>query len=392
MTTADPTNATASALYLSGDEGQGVSKGALAIFFGIAAIYIGFRFWDLTGSSLWFDEIFAMRIARLPWSELFPTLAADKTTPPLFYAVLKVWIAIGGESLLWLKLLPFAISVLTLVPFFFLCRELRLSGFGMNLALAMMAPNSFLINYSQELRMYSMLMLFTTVSVWMFVRYVNRLQNIWENIALLFTANLLLVFTHYFGWLVVGVEAVFLLWLSPRRVAPLMGPALGLLILFVPWAYMVARVAVNESVPFSNISWIGPPNGRSISSLFRVLTAPSTFWGHTLIRIVLFVGPVIIWISEHFRRREGRTSERSVMTMLLALPIAAGRPSLPGQLDRASILLAPSVFHHYCRSLHAPRCGGDHERPADRDSHGLCRWHHRHCGLRGHHEVSGCRV
>lgn len=322
MTTADPTNATASALYLSDDDRPGVSKGALAIFLGIAAMYIGFRLWDLTGSSLWFDEIFALRIARLPWSELFLTLAADKTTPPLFYAVLKAWIAIGGESLSWLKLLPFAASVLTLVPFFFLCRELRLSGLGMNLALAMMAPNSFLINYSQEVRMYSMLMLFTTCSLWMFVRYVNRPQSRWPDIALLFAANLLLVFTHYFGWLVVGVEAAFLLWLSPRRVVALIAPAVALLVIFLPWAYMVARVAVNEPVPFSNISWIEFPSIRSVSRLLRVMTGPSTFWGNTALRIVLFFGPAAIWVRDHLRHREGRTPDRSVLTMLLALTAA----------------------------------------------------------------------
>lgn len=336
---ADPNTVDTPVLSLSDDHAQGISKGALAIFFGVSAVYIGYRLWDLTGASLWSDEIFALRIARVPWGELLPTLADDKTTPPLFYVILKLWISVGGESLLWLKLLPFLVSVINLVPFYFLCRELRMSGLAMNLALALMAPNSFLINYSQEVRMYCMLLLFTTVSIWAFVRYVNRPLNARANVALLFGANLLLVYTHYFGWLVVGVEAIFLLWLSPRRVIPLIAPAVGLVLLFVPWALMVARVAVSETVPFHNILWIERPGRQAIWWLFLLMTGQADFWRSSSVRYLLFLGPPAFWIYLRVRKRDRRPENR-VLVMLTALIL------LPTTLVFVVSQIGPNSFWH----------------------------------------------
>ena len=41
-------------------------------------------------------------LARLGWRDLVNFVASDVVHPPLFYAVLKLWIGVGGESLLWL--------------------------------------------------------------------------------------------------------------------------------------------------------------------------------------------------------------------------------------------------------------------------------------------------
>src|SRR6185436_12668046 len=103
--------------------------------------------------------------------------------------------------------LPVAFSVLALVPFLYLCRELKQPREVTMLALTFLAVNGSLIKYAQELRMYSMLMFMTLLSMWLFARYFNRGKSfVW-----LVIANVLLVYTHYFGWLVIGSEVVALL-------------------------------------------------------------------------------------------------------------------------------------------------------------------------------------
>ena len=57
--------------------------------------------------------------------QMFKFVAADIIHPPLFYALLKVWIGIGGESLLCVALLPVILSTAALVPVVLLCRELN---------------------------------------------------------------------------------------------------------------------------------------------------------------------------------------------------------------------------------------------------------------------------
>jgi uncharacterized membrane protein len=133
--------------------------------FALAALYIAARLWRLTASCLWFDEIFSVHAARHTWRGLQHFAAADLIHPPLFYALLKVWVAIGGESLLWLRLFPALTSIAALVPFLLLARELRLGTKGTALALLLLASNGYLIKYAQELRMYSLLLLLTLTSL-----------------------------------------------------------------------------------------------------------------------------------------------------------------------------------------------------------------------------------
>src|SRR5687768_7886557 len=80
-------------------------------------VFVVARFWQLTSSCLWFDEIFSVHAARHGWAQLFSFVAADIIHPPLFYVLLKLWTGIGGESLLWLRLLPAITSIAAIVPF-----------------------------------------------------------------------------------------------------------------------------------------------------------------------------------------------------------------------------------------------------------------------------------
>ncbi len=169
------------------------------------ALYIAARLWRLTTSCLWFDEIFSVHAARHEWGALLIFVRDDLIHPPLFYVLLKAWIALGGESLVWLRLFPALIAIATLAPFLLLCRELHLQRAEINLALLLMAVNGSLIKYAQEVRMYSLLLFLTTCSLWLFVRFYKRAGVSGRHLATLFTVNLLLSYTHYYGWLVTKV-------------------------------------------------------------------------------------------------------------------------------------------------------------------------------------------
>ena len=90
----------------------------VAAFAAVLAIYVGTRFWNLTFSCLWFDEIFSVHAAEHNWNSILNFVALDLIHPPLFYLLLKAWIAIGGESLLWLRSFPVVFSIVAIVPFF----------------------------------------------------------------------------------------------------------------------------------------------------------------------------------------------------------------------------------------------------------------------------------
>src|SRR5688572_19542899 len=180
----------------------------------LVLIYVAVRLWRLTDSCLWFDEIFGVHAAEHSWSGMFWFVAQDLIHPPLFYVLLKFWIAIGGEGLAWLRLFPVFFSALSMVPFLYLCRELKLPTRATLVALALFAVNGPLIKYAQEVRMYSLLLCLSLFSIWLFARFFNRGKNIW----VLTLVNILLVHTHYFGWLLVLSEVIAILVLQRIKI------------------------------------------------------------------------------------------------------------------------------------------------------------------------------
>ena len=239
----------------------------------LCAVYIAVRVWRVSDSCLWFDEVFSVHAAEHTWNTLFWFVAQDLIHPPLFYAVLKLWIGAGGESVLWLRLLPVMFSAVALVPFVYLTRELRLSRSVTLLGLALLAVNGSLIKYTQTLRMYSMLMFLALLSTWLFARYFYR----GKSFVPLLIVNVLLIYTHYFGWLVVGAEVLTILIFQRikwRRMAAMLGT---LLVSFVPWMLAVWRAADSGSDVGQNISWMSRPGVREMLSFLFDLTEPFYF-------------------------------------------------------------------------------------------------------------------
>lgn len=246
----------------------------------ISLVFAASRFWRLTASCLWFDEIFSVHAATHSWSELFHFTAADMIHPPLFYVLLKIWIAVGGEGLLWLRLLPALIAVAAIVPFWLLCRELKLNHSVVNLALLFLAVSGYLIKYAQEVRMYSLLFLLSLGSLWLFFRLVHRNQTARRELALLTLVNLLMVYTHYAGWLLVFVQAVVIgIWYRQRLWSFLRASAL-LVLAYSPWIYEVYKVShsgITGRGISENIGWVTKPGISELLQYFVILNRPFLF-------------------------------------------------------------------------------------------------------------------
>lgn len=227
----------------------------------VCFVYILLRFWHLTDPCLWFDEIFGVHAAAQDWGNLFWFVARDLIHPPLFYVLLKIWIQIGGESLFWLRFFSVFFAILSIVPFYFLCRQLKIGYAATAIALAFLAANGALIKYAQEVRMYALLMFLALFSMWLFTRFLHLGKNIW----ILTIINVLLVYTHYFGWFVVLAEVFAILFLQRIKIRQILIMFGICLTSFAPWIFAVFRGSqIGTDLP-QNIGWIGKPD---LSSLF----------------------------------------------------------------------------------------------------------------------------
>jgi hypothetical protein len=305
------------------------SSAQWAFFAAVLLIFIGARLWRLTTSCLWFDEIFSIHAARYGWAEMLKFVAADFVHPPLFYAVLKVWILIGGESLVWLRLFSVFFSVAALVPFWFLCRELNLKPAERNLALLLMAVSHYLINYAQEIRMYGPVFFLSVTSLWLFVRFMKGQTSRWKSLIALSAINLLLVYTHYFGWALVAVELFVVLIYRRDAFRRFILAVIGLALAYVPWIYaLLAMRPQGQGV--SNLVWFPRPGFQLLKLHFVLLNEPFLFsepgvshWLSEWLTLLLIGIPLIVFCYQLFRGKPRRHQDEWLLLFAFAPLIGA---------------------------------------------------------------------
>jgi uncharacterized membrane protein len=292
----------------------------------VIVLFIAARLWHLTSSCLWFDEIFSVHAAEHSWNSLLQFVAADLVHPPLFYILLKLWIGIGGESLLWLRLFPAIVSIAAIAPIVLLARELNLSAAETTLALLLLAVNGYLIKYAQEVRMYSLLFFLSACSLWLSIAALRR-QKISNRMVLALTVvNLLMIYTHYYGWLLVVIELALAVWINRAIAKTLILGFLVLLLSYVPWIILLARAFAVQRVN-QNVGWIPRPGLRALIEFAMSLSQPFVSpesniddrinpFGIALV-LLIFAAPVVILIWQSMRKRTSDAQSRS--TLLLAV-------------------------------------------------------------------------
>jgi uncharacterized membrane protein len=292
----------------------------------ICAIYIALRFWGLTDSCLWFDEIFGIHAAEHSFSDLFWFVAQDLIHPPLFYVLLKFWIAVGGDGLLWLRLFPVMFSVFAIFPFLQLCKELQLKTMAVSVAFGLFAVNGALIKYAQEVRMYSLFLFLSLMSFWLFSRYFTK----GKSFAALTIVNVLLVYTHYFGWLAVASEIAAILIFQRAKLRQTLLMLAITTASFVPWIVAVYRAARSGSDIGQNIGWIERPGIHAIFTFLFDLIEPFYFQMNSAepgslyyisIPILLLIGVAkIAYLFQWLSLEEKKNTY--LLEVMIGLPIA----------------------------------------------------------------------
>ncbi len=291
----------------------------------ITGLFIGLRAWNLVEYSLWGGETFILDGIHQPWPQMFAYIVRDVVHPPLFYILVKVWIGVFGESLLSMKLIPFLAGIATIIPFLLLCRELNLRAGVVNLALFLIAVNGFLIHYAQEFRMYSLFALFSVFSLWLFVRYWKAEARQRSALFWLFLINLLMVYTHYYGWLVIGMEFIFTALWNRKKFWPFTASALLIFILFSPWLYYVINSAIQKGGLAPNVDWIARPTIFRLRYFYSSFTGQLPFSGNMEIGMLLFAIPVLLWGWNVLRKQASREDALIFwsLALLVTFPVLA---------------------------------------------------------------------
>lgn len=154
---------------------------------------------------LWNDEYVSWMIASTPFNNGFWDGVKSQCHMPFYYLYLKFFMSFFGQSDLLLRLTSVFAGVLS-IPVMYLVGHEKDKNVGI-LADFLTAISSFLIYYSQEVRIYSVLFLFSALSLLFTLRLVKNTNT--KNLILYALSNFFVLFTHTIGFVYVFFSMVF---------------------------------------------------------------------------------------------------------------------------------------------------------------------------------------
>jgi len=276
---------------------------------GILALSLGLRLWELGAQNLWLDELFTVSITSAGPAHAVAGTAAD-TNPPLYYVLQSLVSPWLGRSEYAMRLLPAATSVLATLVIYAIGKKAFGGAVGLWAALLFaVLPRS--IEYAQEARMYSLLMLLTAVAILAFVMLVEKPG--WIRATLFGVSLAAVAYSHVYGYMVAAAFAL------PVLALPRVRRAVGryslasfcvAIVLFLPWTLMISRQVHSVLASASKGTWWGEPVDEVVTqSVSRLMwLVPST----NVILSLLFAGLFALGLPFSMKVAPRQPGEREV--------------------------------------------------------------------------------
>lgn len=177
---------------------------ALSIFI----LNVLFKLIDVSYSPFWYDEIISIKAAYQDFGHIKHTSEWDNN-PPFYYYCLSIWIKCFNDSEFTVRLLSIIFSSVAAVYLFLIANK------NFNLVTAICASFIFLSNnivfyYSHEARAYSLVLMLSLVSTWLYFNLKSERKI--KYIIWLGLINFLIIYSHYIAGLVLFFQTVLMLF------------------------------------------------------------------------------------------------------------------------------------------------------------------------------------
>lgn len=282
---------------------------------------------------LWFDEFASLAFARQPLGHLWSGWMVRETNPPLYYTLLKDWIAIVGEGDRAVRLSSILFGLVGIGAAAMLARRLGGPGAGV-IAAALLALSASHVDLSQEVRAYGLAQSMVLIAALGMVRYLERRRV--GDLLLYGVAATIALYCHTTLVLFVLLANLAMAWLL-RRDRPAVLRWIGINALVgLAWAWW-ASITLRQLVGgHGSIAWIERPDlaagWRIIGRAYAFPVAPDGGVG-TSLALTLLVG-AILWLAWRDRR--------PAVTMLAVL--ALGAPVLLFAISQRVPILLPRTL------------------------------------------------
>jgi 4-amino-4-deoxy-L-arabinose transferase-like glycosyltransferase len=316
------------------------------------------RLWGLADKGLAYDEAATALMARATAAEIiaFHWRAAFEH-PPLWQLTMAGWSAIFGQNEAALRLLP-ALAGAAAIPltWWWVRRLWPAEQAQRNWAAALVALSPTLVLYSQEARMYTLVVALALLSLIALHALVQRPRA--ASFCAFAASNWLMTGFHYYSVLLIGVEALFLGVLAARRrggqeagrwLAAIM---LGLLpivlwMVLAPGFHDTLRVVVGNAGSDDALSALA-----FLDALWRDLTFGAIRWQPAVAIVGLALAPLVViglaattaLDARRFRDQRNHAPWSWLVGLAALLPLTLSILFAPALAARYILFVLPAIY------------------------------------------------
>jgi uncharacterized membrane protein len=321
------------------------------VLIGILLLGLFVRVYSISGQSYWYDEGSTLIMAQLNPLHIVSEAASREFHPPVYYLVLHYWINLFGTSELSARLLSAILGFLSLLLMYSAGKVL----FDKKVALLsslLLALSVFHVEYSQEVRSYSLMAFLTLLSFYFFLKLFTE-KSLRASIGYC-VSSVILMYTHVYGLFIIASQNIFFLLqhFSARDKTISAGKWVLLqailLILFLPWL----NPLLDQTKRSQGGTWVPVPSVRSVIYTFGGYAGSRLL----LLFLLLLSGLAIIGLAKflpHFKKAsnsgepiptEEGLSDLEVLSLLLiwlatpiVLPFLISHVLKPVYISRGTI-------------------------------------------------------
>lgn len=249
------------------------------------------------------DEIFSFTYSQRPWLESLKFWTWE-TNPPLHLLMLKLWFYVFPADEFWARVPSLIFGLLAVFYTYKIGREFlnKKTGLVAALIIALHPQHIFLSTFA---RAYALLIFLSSASIYYFFRYFIGAEKKQRDLITLAVFNLLLIYSHLTGVLLIGVETAVLLFHKSSDIKQWIKLHLLILPIWLIWAIPSVLAKIQNSSADMGSAWFLNLNQQPINlimSLFPLFFGPGRPY---FIFLLMFLTLVMIigYFYESFKNK-----------------------------------------------------------------------------------------
>ncbi len=285
------------------------------------------------------DEPFTIYYSQAGFSSLFGMLKTENN-PPLFFLLMHFWVRVFGISAFSVRFMPFLFSTLT-VPVIYLIGKRFFSIQSGTVASLIFTFSNYHLAFSHEARVYPLFTLLTCLSMNFFLSLIKNPEKK-TTFRLLILSNILLIYSHFFGFFVIGIQLLSCLVFKDTNKAGKACLKAQIITLFCYLPYF--PVLFGRFYASSGGTWIFPP---IISDLYTMVWRFSNVPVMTVFFLLLFTAALVKYFRTGRNISEHLSPFQKVLLVWFFVPylfIFLISYKLPMFLDRYLVFVSVSFY------------------------------------------------